>query len=143
MKRCLDSCFGRVFAGLAGVASALALAGFGDQTDDRATMTPSTEVAAVDTPKPAYPMELACAGVGGEVALNVTVGVDGKPSSVRLVNTSGNEALEHLALEGVKGWLFKPATRNGQPYAQAIQVPVNFKVPQLRPDECFALDAKN
>ena len=143
MKRSFESSFGRVLAGLAGAAAVLVLAGCGDKTEDRAPVTPSTEVAAVDTPKPAYPMELACAGVGGEVLLNLTIGADGKPSAVRLVNTSGNKALDQSAMDGVKAWLFKPATRNGQPYAQAIQVPVNFKVPQVRPDECFALDAKS
>lgn len=41
----------------------------------------------------------------------------------------------------MQGWKFKPATRGGQPVAQTIQVPVSFNVPQVRPDECFALDA--
>ena len=143
MKRGSDSSFGRVFAGLASAASVLALAGCGDQAEDRAPVVPPTEVAAVDTPKPAYPIELACAGVGGQVTLGLTVGTDGRPAEVSLVKTSGNSALDKVAMEGVREWRFKPATRNGQPRPQAIQVPVNFKVPQVRPDECFALDANS
>jgi len=120
----------------------MALAACGDRTEEPAQAAPSTEVAAVDTPTPAYPMELACAGVGGQVILSLAVGVEGTPTGVRLVLTSGNEALDQAAVEGVKDWQFKPATRGGQPQATTIQVPVNFNVPQPRPEACFALDAK-
>ncbi len=143
MNRCPDNSKAKSLACLAGALAVLVLAGCGNRDEDRAPRTPSTEVMAVDTPKPAYPMELACAGVGGQVVLNITVGPEGKASNVRLVTTSGNDALDQLAIEGVKDWVFRPATRNGQPQSQAIQVPVNFKVPQVRPDECFALDASS
>lgn len=142
MKRSVGRFFQPSFAWLGCAVAALALGGCGDQAEDRAPITPATEVAAVDTPKPAYPMELACAGIGGQVTLTVKVGADGKTSGVRLGKTSGNTALDQVAIDGVKDWVFKPASRNGQPHAQAIQVPVNFKVPQVRPDDCFALDAK-
>lgn len=143
MKRSLNSATCRLPALIACATGALALAGCGDRAETRAPATPSTEVAAVDTPKPAYPLELACAGVGGEVILSLTIGPDGRPSDVSLVKTSGNDALDQVAIDGVRDWRFKPATRNGQPHPQAIQVPVNFNVPQVRPDECFALDATN
>jgi len=121
---------------------AVALAGCSDESTNQAPSAPSTQVAAVQTPKPAYPLELACAGVGGTVTLGLTVGVAGKPTEVRLVQGSGNEALDQLAQQGVREWQFNPATRNGQPVAQSIQVPVSFNPPQVRPNECFALEAQ-
>ena len=108
-----------------------------------AQIIPSTELAAVDTPKPDYPLELACAGVSGTTVLAVTIGIEGKPTQVTLVQGSGDERLDKSAMDRVPSWKFNPRTRNGQPMAQTIQVPVNFKPPAERPAECFALDAKS
>lgn len=108
-----------------------------------ARIIPSTELAAVDTPKPDYPIELACAGISGTTVLAVTIGIEGKPTQVTLVQGSGNERLDKSAMDRVPSWKFNPPTRNGQPMAQTIQVPVNFKPPAERPAECFALDAKS
>lgn len=102
---------------------------------------PSTELAAVDTPKPDYPLELACAGISGTTILAVTIGIEGKPTQVQLSQSSGDERLDKSAQERVPSWRFNPPTRNGQPFAQTIQVPVNFKAPAERPAECFGLDA--
>lgn len=108
-----------------------------------AQIIPSTELAAVDTPKPDYPLELACAGVSGTTVLAVTIGIEGKPTQVTLVQGSGNERLDKSAMDRVRSWKFNPPTRNGQPMSQTIQVPVNFKPPAERPAECFGLDAKS
>lgn len=121
-------------------ASALLLAGCGGASEDAPLVPRPTEVAAIDTPPPDYPFELACAGVGGTATLAVTVGVEGKPTQVVLTQTSGNGALDEAAQQRVKTWQFKPATANGQPTPKTIQVPVNFKPPEVRPDECFKLD---
>jgi protein TonB len=138
----IDTSVKTVARALAAMALAVALVACSDRAEDRAPVAPSTEVAAVDTPTPAYPMELACAGVGGEVIVSLAVGVEGTPTEVRLVRSSGNEALDQASLEGVRVWKFKPATRGGQPQPTTIQVPVSFNVPQPRPEACFALDAK-
>ncbi|WP_028917685.1 energy transducer TonB [Pseudoxanthomonas sp. J35] len=100
-----------------------------------------TEVAALDTPPPQYPIELACAGIGGQTVLGLEIGVEGAPTRVDLIRSSGNAQLDQLAQETVRTWKFRPATRAGQPVAQKIQVPVNFTPPAVRPDACFALDA--
>jgi periplasmic protein TonB len=120
--------------------SALLLAGCGGASEEAAPVLRPTEVAAVDTPPPEYPFELACAGVGGTTTLAVTIGVEGRPTQVTLVQSSGNTALDEAAQQRVKTWQFKPATANGQPTPKTIQVPVNFKPPEVRPDECFKLD---
>ena len=120
--------------------AALLLGACGGDTPPPAPFIPSTQVMAVSTPMPHYPAALGCAGIGGVVGLGLTIGVDGKPSEVFLVNSSGHAALDQAAIEGVKSWKFEPATRRGQPVTQGIQVPVNFKPPQVRPSDCFQLD---
>ncbi|HEY0505073.1 MAG TPA: energy transducer TonB [Lysobacter sp.] len=120
-------------------ASLLALAACGPQPPP-APAVPTTELLAVDTPPPAYPEELACDNVGGQVVLMMTVGVDGRPGAVEVFRGSGIAALDKAAQEGVRDWRFKPATRGGQPQSSRLQVPINFHPPQVRPQACFVLD---
>lgn len=101
-----------------------------------------TEVAAVNTPPPDYPIRFACEGIGGVSTLKVLIGTEGKPTDVSVVKSSGQPQLDDLAVKAVRDWQFKPATRNGQPISTTIQVPVNFQPPAERPQECFALDAQ-
>ncbi|GAB3505815.1 energy transducer TonB [Pseudoxanthomonas daejeonensis] len=117
------------------------LAGCGGSTPPAEPVPAPTQIAAIDTPPPEYPMALACAGIGGQALLEVEVGTAGTPTRIDLVRGSGNDDLDRLAKESVQGWKFRPATRAGQPVAQTIQVPVNFTAPAVRPDACFALDA--
>ncbi len=125
--------------------SALLLSGCGQssQSQSQAATQAPTEVAAVRTPPPDYPIKLACAGLGGKVVLKVVVGVQGKTTDVNVVDSSGQPALDAAAQQAVRGWMFNPATRNGQAVPWTIQVPVNFTPPQPRPDRCFALDAQS
>lgn len=113
-----------------------------DDAAPAAPVPPPTEVAAIDTPPPQYPVELACAGIGGQSVLTVEVGTEGTPTRIVLLRGSGNDELDRLAREAVQGWKFRAATRGGQPVARTIQVPVSFTVPQVRPDACFGLDAR-
>ena len=101
---------------------------------------PPTELMAVDPPPPAYPEALACDDVGGQTVLAVTVGPEGRPTNVRVKQSSGQPELDTAAVEGVKAWQFRAATRAGQAISSDLQVPVTFKPPTMRPDRCFALD---
>lgn len=101
---------------------------------------PSTQVTAVDTPPPEYPIELACQDVGGKVVLSVTIGLDGKPSRIDVSQPHRATALNEAAQDAVRSWQFNPATRNGQPVETTIQVPMTFNPPSVRPQRCFALD---
>ena len=65
---------------------------------------PTTELLAVDTPPPAYPEELACDNVGGQVVLLMTVGPDGRPGAAEVFRSSGIPALDKAAQEGVRQW---------------------------------------
>ena len=100
---------------------------------------PSTEVAAIDTPPPEYPLALACDGIGGTVELELTVGPDGSVTGASTRESSGQAALDAAALEAVRAWRFRPATRNGQPVEVQIAVPMTFNVPPSEPEGCYFL----
>ena len=119
-----------------------ACGGSGQPATPAAPVTPPTEVAAVKTPPPQYPIELACSGVGGTTTLKVVVGVEGKPTDVTQLTSSGNPQLDEQARTAVQGWQFNAASRNGQKIPATIQVPVSFNPPQPRPDECFAVEER-
>lgn len=119
--------------------SMLSLASCGDDAP-QAPVIPSTPLAAINTPKPDYPLELACANLGGTAVLSVQVGPEGKPVMVKLISSSGQPALDAAAEKAVLTWEFEAATHNGQPVPQGIQVPVRFTPPAERPNECFQFD---
>ncbi|WP_421570272.1 energy transducer TonB [Stenotrophomonas sp. PD6] len=118
------------------------LAGCGGPSAPAAPVAAPTEVAAVKTPPPVYPIELACQGIGGTTTLKVVIGTDGKPGQIQLVSGSGNAQLDEQAHKAVEGWQFNAATRAGQPVSTTIQVPVSFNPPQPKPDECFAVEER-
>ncbi|MGH8037869.1 MAG: energy transducer TonB [Stenotrophomonas sp.] len=124
------------------VALVAGLAGCGGPSAPAAPVAAPTEVAAVKTPPPAYPIELACQGIGGTTTLKVVIGTDGKPGQIQLVSGSGNAQLDEQAQKAVEGWQFNAATRAGQPVSTTIQVPVSFNPPQPKPDECFAVEER-
>jgi protein TonB len=118
------------------------LAGCGGPSAPDAPVAAPTEVAAVKTPPPVYPIELACQGIGGTTTLKVVIGTDGKPGQIQRVSGSGNAQLDEQAQKAVEGWQFNAATRAGQPVSTTIQVPVSFNPPQPKPDECFAVEER-
>ena len=59
---------------------------------------PPTELAAIDTPPPAYPAEAECDGEGGTTVLRVTIDKDGVPAQVAQAQSSGHAALDKAAL---------------------------------------------
>ncbi len=119
-----------------------ALAACGKPAEPAAPAVAPTEVAAVKTPPPTYPIELACQGIGGTSTYKIVIGVDGKPGQLQLVNGSGNAQLDELARKAVESWQFKPATRAGAAVPATIQVPVSFNPPQPKPDDCFAVEER-
>ncbi len=127
---------------LGSLAATAALAACNSSDQPAAPVIAPTEVAAVQTPPPDYPVELACGGIGGKSVLNVVVGAEGTPTNVTLVTSSGNSQLDDSAIARVREWKFKAATRNGQPVPTTIQVPVTFNPPQPKPDECFAIEER-
>ncbi|MET4617320.1 protein TonB [Stenotrophomonas sp. 2619] len=119
-----------------------ALAGCNKPAEPATPVAAPTEVAAVKTPPPQYPIELACQGIGGTSTFKVVIAANGKPSQVAQVTSSGNAQLDAQAKTAVEGWEFKAATRAGQTVSTTIQVPVSFNPPQPKPDECFAVEER-
>lgn len=119
-----------------------ALVGCNKPAEPATPVAAPTEVAAVKTPPPQYPIELACQGIGGTTTFKVVIAANGKPGEVALVSGSGNAQLDAQAKTAVEGWEFKAATRAGQTVSTTIQVPVSFNPPQPKPDECFAVEER-
>lgn len=99
----------------------------------------TTQIMAIDTPPPVYPAELACNDVGGQVLLQLTIGAEGRPTEVRMLQGSGEPALDAAAQEAVRNWRFKAATRADQPVAGKLDVPVTFTPPKVKPPSCLVL----
>ena len=108
--------------------------------DSAEPAVPDTDPLAVNTPPPVYPLELGCAGVGGEVGLVLSLDAKGMPADVKVEFSSRQSALDAAAIEAVRSWRFKPATIRGQPVPTKMRVPVKFTPPVMRPDQCFGLD---
>lgn len=125
---------------LGSLAAAVSLGACTSSDQPAAPVTAPTEVAAVQTPPPDYPADLACTGVGGKSVLKVVVGPQGTPTEVALLTSSGNSRLDDSAIARVREWKFNAATRNGQPVPTTIQVPVSFNPPEPKPNECFAIE---
>lgn len=77
-------------------------------------------------PPPKYTGDLVRMRAEGTVLLRVLVGVDGKPIEVSVLKSSGIRKLDELAQRSVMKWLFKPATRDGQPVQAIGNVPIDF-----------------
>ncbi len=103
---------------------------------DRSETVAPTQPLAVETPPPAYPADLACVGIGGQVGVLLTIGVDGRPKNVKVEDGSGHPQLDQAAVDAVKGWNFQPGTSRGQPAETPLRVPVTFTAPDLDSDRC-------
>ncbi|MEO0184842.1 MAG: TonB family protein [candidate division WOR-3 bacterium] len=77
--------------------------------------------------KPKYPESAKAIGATGRVVVKVLVGTDGKVKSATIYSSFGNPACEDAALTAAKQWEFKPATKDGEPFEQSIQIPFDFK----------------
>jgi protein TonB len=75
--------------------------------------------------RPNYTEEGRRRQIEGEVDLEVVVGRDGHPSSVRVVRGLG-AGLDQQAVLAVRQWRFSPARRNGVPVDVIVDVSVGF-----------------
>jgi TonB family protein len=82
----------------------------------------------IDTPAAVAPPG---ATGGAIVGLAVTVGVDGTVQDA-VVDVSGGPGFDAAALEAVKKWKFRPALRDGVPFAARVRIPFRF-VPEGAP----------
>ncbi|MFA7428821.1 MAG: TonB family protein [Rhodospirillaceae bacterium] len=119
--------------GASAVAATAAVAAPAAETAGVALPSPSPTVAAWDgaglaNPPPVYPRSARLAGQEGRVVVRVQVAADGTVTSLHVVTSSGTDALDTAAVRAVRGWRFHPATRHGKPVADAVDVPVVFRL---------------
>lgn len=81
---------------------------------------------------PSLPNSVNSSKVGKvNAVVKVTVGVNarGEPSSVDLLQSTGNAELDRLFIRWVKeNWTFHPAKKDGVPMASKVVVPVRLKI---------------
>jgi TonB family protein len=78
--------------------------------------------------QPIYPESAKSAGVQGTVALHAVIGTDGKPLSLRVMNSQVDPDLARSAVEAVSEWRYTPTLLNGEPIEVDTTVMVNFSL---------------
>ncbi|MCX5877136.1 MAG: energy transducer TonB [Deltaproteobacteria bacterium] len=79
-------------------------------------------------PPPPYPRLARKLGQEGVVLLEVLVSVTGLVDDLRIVVSSGHEALDAAALNAVRSWRFSAGQRNSQLVVMRVRVPVRFSL---------------
>jgi protein TonB len=64
-----------------------------------------------------YPPVAMRLGQEGTTVLGFTIAIDGSVQDVRVITSSGSEALDDAAMNVAACWHYKPALQNGQPIA--------------------------
>ena len=88
--------------------------------------TASTEAVLLQGALPSYPASALSENRGGWVLLSFMVGVDGRTSEVTVVNSQPHRVFDRAALDAVRRYRFKPATRDGAPVASQRQQRIEF-----------------
>lgn len=86
-----------------------------------------TAAVPVSQPKPSIPEDLQDGDLNTVFGALFTVHPDGT-ASVKTVSSTGNQALDSLALDAAKRWTFRPATRDGQPVQSFLRLRIEFSV---------------
>jgi TonB family protein len=107
-----------------------ALADFGKRTEsggDQVFMVGGEVKAPKIThqPEPEYSEEARSIRFQGTAGFDVVVDRKGVISHIQIKRAAGM-GLDEKAMEGLKSWRFKPATRNGEPVAVALYIEVAF-----------------
>ena len=84
------------------------------------------------TPKPLYPESARREGREGRVLLRVLIDEQGKAKSVEVSRSSGSDSLDQAATDAIKRWRFHPARAGDQPVESWVNVPIDFKLTDLR-----------
>ncbi|TRX01622.1 energy transducer TonB [Candidatus Methylobacter oryzae] len=82
----------------------------------------------LDNPPPVYPDVAMERGWEGKVLMKVHVLANGKPDSVSVVKSSGQDVLDAEAVRTVKQWSFVPAMRGTTPIDGWVTVPISFNL---------------
>jgi len=84
-----------------------------------------TPPVAVYSPEPEFSEEARKAKFQGVCTLALIVGVDGRPTNIRVQSSLGM-GLDEKAIEAVRNWKFEPGKKDGHPVATEIAIEVEF-----------------
>lgn len=79
-------------------------------------------------PPPPYPPDALAAGLEGRVVLWVKIDATGRVSAIHVHESSGVDSLDRSALNTIRRWQFRPATRRGSPVPFEFLKPVSFSI---------------
>lgn len=80
------------------------------------------------SPDPAYPEQARNAGVDGTLTAMLTIGEDGSPRDVRVMQGLGF-TIDGSVSDALRQWRFHPPLLNGEPATEGVLVEVNFQLP--------------
>lgn len=80
---------------------------------------------AIFSPEPEFSDEARKAKFQGTCTLSLIVGIDGRPTDIRVVGSLGM-GLDEKAIEAVSKWKFEPAMKDGHAVRVPIEVEVDF-----------------
>jgi TonB family protein len=78
--------------------------------------------------QPLYPESAKSAGVSGTVILHAIISKDGKPLSLRVMNSQVDPDLARAAVEAVSKWRYTPTLLNSEPIEVDTSIMVNFSL---------------
>ena len=92
-----------------------------------APVGPTADAVLVKAAAPHYPPAAVRSRQEGWVVVSFTVGTDGKPVNVRVVDAQPRRIFDRAAIEAGENYEFKPAVRYGVPVVSARQQRIEFK----------------
>ncbi|UDF05104.1 energy transducer TonB [Asticcacaulis sp. AND118] len=84
------------------------------------------DMALSNNPPPPYPPQAKARHEEGTVQLRLQVRADGSVGEVQVQSSSGSMRLDRAAIDAVKRWKFRAATKGGQPVDSWAVVPITF-----------------
>jgi TonB family protein len=87
----------------------------------------STAPALIRRTEPEYSEAARAAKFQGAVTLKAVVDTEGTPQDISVVRSLGM-GLDEKAIDCVKNWKFRPATKDGSPVAMWVTIEVNFRL---------------
>lgn len=89
---------------------------------------PRYDAAYLSNPAPSYPPAARRRNLQGRVLVYAVVGPGGDCARAEVRRTSGHPILDEAALQAVRAWRFVPATRDGRPVAEGVEIPIVFRL---------------
>lgn len=77
---------------------------------------------------PVYPKNLRERDIEGKIILKVLINKEGKVQEIQIFESSGYKMFDHIAIESVWQWRFKPAKKEDRPGESWVLIPINFQI---------------